>query len=77
MITTFVVILVCWYFFAPIQWTFGLRAPKNYQECLDVGGKLFLFGKGEFQIAELQPRACYYKDQQFDPFYPFNTQLTK
>jgi hypothetical protein len=56
------ILIVLWYFFAPIKWTFGLRLPKNYQECVNAGGGDSFkqgdsFGSGKW--------VCFYKDKSF------------
>jgi hypothetical protein len=30
---------VCWYFFAPLGWPLTYKMPKNYEECIQAGGK--------------------------------------
>jgi hypothetical protein len=49
----FVAMFLVWYFKAPIKWTFGLRFPKNWEECSMVG-----------QIKGQQD--CYYQDLYFE-----------
>ena len=64
-ILTALVVLICWYFFAPIRWTFGLRQPRNYNECLEVGGKneVVLF-PGQ---AGIDSKVCSYKGLKYLP----------
>ncbi len=56
------VVLICWYFFAPIRWTFGLRTPNSYKECVEMGGKIT-----QGQTKSLPPELyCTYKNQFFE-----------
>ena len=57
------VILICWYFFAPIKWTFGLREPKNYQECVSATGNE-TFKQGDSLLTG--EWKCVYKDKSFN-----------
>lgn len=49
------VVILAWYFFAPIKWTFNLRPPRDWGECKEVGGR----------IDNLKYNICEYKGKQF------------
>ena len=58
-------LVLLWYFFAPIKWTFGFRKPKNYNECLEVGGKI---GIKQFPgQAGIDSKICDYNGTTFAP----------
>jgi hypothetical protein len=54
------VLIMVYYFFAPIKWTFGLRSPKNYKECIAVGGK-------QLQYQSTGAPYCIHKGLEYDP----------
>lgn len=56
-----VILVVLWYFFAPIKWTFGFRSPKNFAECIKAGGNVTNDGQQKSAV-------CYYKNLIFDPY---------
>jgi len=56
---------ILYYFFAPTRWTLGLRAPKNYQECVDAGGMVSKVKYGNDNSWYVIPR-CVYKDLHFE-----------
>lgn len=60
-ILAILVLLICWYFFVPIKWTFGLRPPKNLEECIKIGGSVVNDG-------QQKPISCYYKNLIFSPY---------
>jgi hypothetical protein len=52
-------LLIILYFFIPINWTLGLRPPKDFKECMLLKGSVNILRNGGQKV-------CIWQDSSFD-----------